>query len=165
MRLFKRISEFTVTKALILGKNALLSVVNSAGVAVPGGKRVVSVTAATALNLADMGKVYVFGSTTATAVTIPEAADAEGATLKFIVGAVPGASVHSIATHAGGTVFAGGINELEVDTGDDGPSDTNAGVINFTTISVIGDYVELYCDGSLWYFNGQTVADGGATLA
>ena len=60
----------------------------------------------------------------------------------------------------------GGINELEVDTSDDGPYDANADTLNFVaSVAVVGDFVILESDGTSWYYHGQTNADGGVTTS
>jgi hypothetical protein len=62
-------------------------------------------------------------------------------------------------------ILIGGINELEVDTNDDGPYDASADTITFVDgTAVVGDYVYLISDGTSYYVRGQANADGGVTI-
>lgn len=59
-----------------------------------------------------------------------------------------------------------GINELEVDTGDDGPRSAGCTTVTFAAnVALAGDFVDIFCDGTNYYVHGQTNADGGITLA
>jgi len=87
-----------------------------------------------------------------------------GCYFKFIVKAAPVGANYTIVTSGGADILIGGVNELEVDTSDDGPYDDNADVITFiASTALVGDYVEMISDGTSWYFVGQTNADGGIT--
>jgi len=71
-----------------------------------------------------------------------------------------------IVTNGGADIIIGGINELEVDTGDDGPYDANADTVNLVaSVAVVGDWIEMVSDGTSWYMTGQTNADGGVTTS
>jgi hypothetical protein len=75
-------------------------------------------------------------------------------------------TAYIITSNAAADVIIVGINELEVDTTNDGPYDINADVVTFVaSTAVIGDYLDLECDGTKWYGVGQTNADGGITTA
>ena len=99
------------------------------------------------------------------AITLPSVADmGEGWNCRFIVGTAFDTSDWVITATA--AVMKGGINELEVDDTEDGPS-TVAGTsitieLGFETL---GDYVELMCDGTSIFINGQSKLDGAFTLA
>ncbi len=95
------------------------------------------------------------------AFTLP-APDA-GLKFKFIVGTAPTTNC-TISTSGGDNIIVLGVNELEVDTSDDGPYDNDADVVTFiANVAVVGDFLDLYCDGTKWYGRGQTNADGGIT--
>ena len=65
-------------------------------------------------------------------------------------------------TPGSANIIRGGVNELETDTGDDGPSVTAGDTITFADgVAVVGDHVELFCDGTYWYLRGQAAADAG----
>lgn len=121
-----------------------------------------TLTAASTLAYTDCGTTYFLNSATEFATTLPT--PVAGCYFKFIIKAAPSGANYTIVTNGGSDILIGGVNELEVDTGDDGPYDNNADVITFIqAVAVVGDYVEMVSDGTSWYFNGQTNADGGVT--
>ena len=62
-------------------------------------------------------------------------------------------------------IMTGGINELEVDTMDDGPYSAAFTQVNYVAnVAVVGDYFDIECNGTRFYIRGQTNADGGITL-
>jgi hypothetical protein len=138
------------------------------GVLRMGGKRVpkpdvVTLSAAETLTAADSGTTYILSLAGGFTVTLPPLES--GLRFRFIVGVAP-TTAYIIATAGSTNTMVGGVNELEVDTADDGPYDTNADVINFVaSVAVVGDYIEMVSDGTNWYFHGQTNADGGVTTA
>jgi hypothetical protein len=122
------------------------------------------VTAANTILDTECGTTFFLNSATEFASTLP--APAEGCYFKFVVIAAPSGASYTVATNGGSDVLIGGVNELEVDTGDDGPYQADADTITFADgVSVVGDYVEMVSDGTSWYFTGQTNADGGVTLS
>lgn len=95
-------------------------------------------------------------------VTLP--LPAAGLKYRFHVATNPTTS-YFIVTNGGADIMAGGINELEVDTASDGPSDLNADKLELTAaFASVGDYVEFVSDGTTWFFIGQTALDGAAVL-
>lgn len=133
-----------------------------------GDLAVVDLTAAITLDpvLAN-GKTFILDSATGFTVTLPPVTQCKGFRARFVVGTQPTSGNH-VVTEDGShdtDVLRGGINELEVDTNDDGPSTTGATQVNFiASVAVVGDFVELFSDGANWYFHGQTKADGGTTI-
>lgn len=120
-------------------------------------------TAAKTLVAGDSGKTFYLNLAGGFTVTLP--APLLGLNFEFIVKTAP-TTAYIIATSGGANIMCGGVNELEVDTGDDGPYDTDADVLNFVaSVAVQGDFVQMRCDGTNWYFYGQTNADGGVTTA
>lgn len=112
---------------------------------------------------ADSGTTYFLNLADGFTVTLP--APELGLRFKFIVSTAP-TTAYVITTNGGDDIMIGGINELEVDTGDDGPYDNNADTLNFVaSVAVVGDFVEMVSDGTSWFFNGQTNADGGITTS
>lgn len=119
-------------------------------------------TAVNTLAYSECGKTVFLNSATEFAVTLP--APKAGCYFKFIIKAAPAGANYTIVTSGGSDILIGGVNELEVDTADDGPYDDNADVITFIqAVAAVGDYVEMISDGTSWYFNGQTNLDGGVT--
>lgn len=122
----------------------------------------ISVTSATfTLTKAHAGTMIVLNRAAGIAFTLP-AVDA-GLSFKFVVGTSPTTNC-TISTSGGADIIVLEVNELEVDTGDDGPYDINADVVTFiANVAVQGDWLEMTCDGTYWYAKGNTNADGGIT--
>tara|TARA_R110002012_G_scaffold76790_1_gene194155 strand:+ start:261 stop:674 length:414 start_codon:yes stop_codon:yes gene_type:complete len=124
-----------------------------------------SLTGAYTVLASDSNKTFILNAAAGAAITLPSVASmGEGWNCRFIIGTAFATSDWVITATA--AILVGGINELEVDTSDDGPS-TVAG----TTITLelgaetIGDYVDLVCDGTKIFFRGQSKLDGCVTLA
>jgi hypothetical protein len=121
-----------------------------------------TVAATNVLTAAESNKTCFLGLAGGFATTLP--APAAGLRYKFIVSVAPTTS-YTIGTNAGANVIIGGINELEVDTADDGPYSAAADTITFVqAVAVVGDWCEVVSDGTSWFLTGQTNADGGVTL-
>ena len=127
-------------------------------------------TAASTLGKGDSGKVFFLNATTEFTTTLPTVSAAgAGWNAKFIVKTAPDGADYVITENTGSdtnVIITNGINELEVDTNDDGPNNAGHTTITFADgVAIAGDYVEVLCDGTNWYATGQTKADGGITLA
>lgn len=162
-----------VSKILRLGYSSAIEVVESDGSqasismdelkVLNSASSVEDLTAASTLTAADSGKTLFLNSATEFATTLP--APAAGLKFKFIVKAAPASASYTVVTASSANVIIGGINELEVDTGDDGPYIADGDTITFADgVAVVGDWVELISDGTSWYVTGQANADGGITL-
>jgi len=124
--------------------------------------KVETVTAANVITAAESGKTFYLSLAGGFASTLP--APAAGLNYKFIVKTAP-TTAYTIATNGGANLFRGGINELEVDTADDGPYSAVGDLISFVAnVAVVGDWVSVESDGTSWYITGQTNADGGITI-
>lgn len=120
-------------------------------------------TEASTLTAAQSGSVFFLNSATEFATTLP--APAVGLHYKFICKAAPASADYTIVTTSSANLFIGGINELEVDTGDDGPYHAAGDTISFVdSVAVVGDWVTVESDGTSWYVTGQANADGGITV-
>lgn len=120
-------------------------------------------TAVGTLTTADCGKTLMLNSATEFATTLPS--PTSGCVIRFVVKAAPASASYTVVTASSANILIGGINELEVDTGDDGPYDNDGDTITFVdAVAVVGDFVELVSDGTRWYLHGQTNADGGSTI-
>ena len=120
-------------------------------------------TAASTLTASQSGSTFFLDLAGGFTTTLP--APADGLRYKFIVKTAP-TTAYIIVTNGGADIMIGGINELEVDTSDDGPYDANADTFNFVaSVAVVGDWVEMISDGTSWYYTGQTNADGGVTTS
>lgn len=88
-----------------------------------------------------------------------------GCAFRFVISGAPTTSTVVLTGNSDEDVLIGGINELEVDTGDDGPYDASADTITFVGgTAVVGDFVYMISDGSYFYVSGQANADGGITI-
>jgi hypothetical protein len=163
-----------LSKLLRLGINSTLEMVNSDGSrtslsldeiknVLDTSSSVADLTAASTLTAADSGKTFFLNSATEFATTLPS--PAAGLRFKFVVKAAPASASYTVVTASSANIIIGGINELEVDTTEDGPYIADGDTITFVDgVAVVGDYVDLVSDGTSWYVSGQANADGGITL-
>lgn len=124
-------------------------------------------TAVNTLLYTECGKTVFLNSATEFATTLPS--PVAGCTFTFIVKAAPSGASYTVVTASSANVIVGGVNELEVDTGDDGPSflisDPADTVTLVDGVSVAGDWIKVVSDGTYWFLSGSVKADGGVTLA
>jgi len=133
-------------------------------------KKVVNLTAAYQLLEEDSGKILMLNSATEFATTLPAIADAGiGWYCKIVVDAAPSSASYTVVEKASddtNVIIVNGINELEVDTADDGVYNAGCTTLTFADgVAVQGDFIDIWCDGSNYYVSGQTKADGGLTAA
>jgi len=128
-------------------------------------KNVHSLTGAYTVLPSDSGKVFTLNAAAGAGITLPSVADAqEGWNCRFIVGTAFDTTDWIITATA--AIMVGGINELEVDTADDGPSTVAGTTINIELgAETIGDYVDFVVADGKMYINGQSKLDGAFTLA
>ncbi len=130
--------------------------------AIAASAKAETVTAANVITAAGSGKTFFLGLAGGFASTLP--APAAGLKYRFVVSVAP-TTAYTIVTNGSANIIKGGINELEVDTGDDGPYDNDADTLTFVAnVAVVGDWVDFESDGTSWFIRGQTNADGGITL-
>ena len=107
------------------------------------------------LGMKDSGKTYILENTVAMTITLP--AVKAGLKFKFIVSDSTAAS--TIVTNEGTSLIKGGILLATA-------WETLAGTtLTAATDNVIGDWVELVCDGTYWYISGQSGHANGFTVA
>tara|TARA_Y100000034_G_C6530967_1_gene228758 strand:+ start:53 stop:475 length:423 start_codon:yes stop_codon:yes gene_type:complete len=107
------------------------------------------------LGMKDSGKTYILENTVARTITLP--AVKAGLKFKFIVSDSTAAS--TIATNEGTSLIKGGILLATA-------WETLAGTtLTAATDNVVGDWVELVCDGTYWYISGQSGHANGFTIA
>lgn len=172
MRLWERIRRFIVQEFVEFTYGATVrgwfspstngsapsaGLVTAANVASP-----LTLTAARTLTWADSGKVILLNAAGGFTVTLPTLL--AGLRFRFIVKTAPTGANYIIVSASGSDVIVLSVNELETDTGDDGPYDDNADTVNFVAnLAAKGDFIEMFCDGTNWYANGQTNLDGAVT--
>lgn len=124
-----------------------------------------NVTAANVITHDESSKLFALNSATEFASTLPAVADSAGMTVRFVIRAAPSGASYTVVTDSSENTLYGVVVEAETDTGQDGPTIQAGDTITFVDgVAVIGDWVELTCDGTYWYVSGMTAADGGITL-
>lgn len=123
----------------------------------------ISVTSATfTLTDAHAGTMIVLNRAGGVTMTLP--APSAGLEFYFVVGTAP-TTAYTIASASSANIIVLGVNELEVDTADDGPYSAVGDLVSFVAnVAVVGDFIKLTSDGTKWYGHGQTNADGGITI-
>lgn len=152
--LWKRLTDLLVTNKLTLGKGATIEATTIGGLktAVPLGATETR-TAATTLTAADNGKTIFLNSATEFATTLPQ--PAAGLAFTFIVSAAPSGASYTIVTASSSNIILGNVVTSQ-DAGGTADSETSGG----DTISlvdgkaVVGDKVEVYCNGTNWFAYG-----------
>lgn len=135
-----------------------------------GRERYEELTKATTLNVSDVGKTFFLNSDTEFETTLPAVDDAGmGWNATFIVKAAPSGADYTITEDTDedtNVIVCNGINELEVDTSDDGPFSAGCTTLSFKDgVAVQGDWITIRCDGTNFYATGQTKADGGVAAS
>ena len=128
-------------------------------------KNVQSLTADYQALASDSNKVFMLNAAAGLTLTLPAVADAqEGFNCRFIVGTAFATTDWIITATA--AVMVGGMNELEVDTSDDGPSTVAGTTINIELgAETIGDYIDMVVADGKIYISGQSKLDGAYTIA
>jgi hypothetical protein len=128
-------------------------------------KAVLSVGSAKTLDPSESGRlVFLESSAGAFALTLPSVA----AGLHYRCMVTEDTPTAAITIAAGSAIMFGNISESEVDTGDDNPGSSGAtGVSNVIigTTAKKGMWIELYSDGTSWYFFGNAQIDGSVTTS
>lgn len=88
--------------------------------------------------------------------TLPLVAVSAGVTFHIVIGDAPEGVDYTVVTPGEDT-----ISGLAVVNGASVPADTEDTITFTAGAAVIGDWVELTCDGNLWYVSGQAVAATG----
>lgn len=121
------------------------------------GKAALETVAATrVLTAAESGTVIVLSHATEFATTLP--AVAAGLKFTFIIGAAPSGANYTVVA-ASGTPIHGFVLSKDLDAAGDAGSTAGTGVLTITFVaskSIIGDRVDLVCDGTSWYAVAMT---------
>ena len=130
--------------------------------------KVKTLSTTTSLAEEDSGCIFLLNSATEFVTTLPSVSDAgKGWYCKVVVDAAPASASYTVVEKAADdtdVIIVNGINELEVDDAEDGPSSTGCTTITFVdSVAIKGDWIDIWCDGSNYFVTGQTKADGGIT--
>jgi hypothetical protein len=127
------------------------------------------VTTTNTITTAECGHILFVSNGTGFVNTLP--APTAGCTLRFVLSTALTSGNHTIVTASSANVMSGGINELEVDTTEDGPYHAAGDTITFVCAAAgnssgntVGDYVIVESDGTNWFLRGQSSFDGGVTV-
>lgn len=113
------------------------------------------VTAANVLTAAESGKVFFLNSATEFAHTLPAVADAAGVRYTFVVKAAPSGADYTVVTAASENKILGNVVSSQDAGGSADSEQTGGDTISFVGAkAVVGDRVDLVCDGAFWYATG-----------
>ena len=123
-----------------------------------------SLTAARVITAADSGTTFILDGENGAAITLPSVANAgDGFNCRFIVGTAFDSVSWTITATA--AIMVGGINELEVDDEENGPSTIGGTILTLAaSTETIGDYVDIICAGTKMFISGQSKLDGGMSF-
>ena len=133
---------------------------------IPYRKKVVALTADTTIDKDDCGHVYTLGTAGGIDVTLPNAADAgPGWWARFIVKVAPTTAYLINATAGDGDNMYGSVMNSEGGAGDL-TNGTGTDVLTFVANKAqIGDYIEIFTDGTNWYCQIQAEQNDAITLS
>tara|TARA_R110000822_G_scaffold64202_1_gene157773 strand:+ start:38 stop:490 length:453 start_codon:yes stop_codon:yes gene_type:complete len=119
------------------------------------------ITADTTLTPTDSGKVIFLGSN-GVDVTLPSTPEA-GLNYKIIMAADYASAVCTVTIDGSGEFFAGVVSSATHDADADSAvfNGSSNDKITFASGSLAGDYVDIICDGSLWFVSGMAAVVAG----
>jgi len=116
------------------------------------------VTGTNVLTAAESGKVCFLNASAEFDSTLP--AVAQGLHFKFVVSAAPSGVDYQVLTNSGDNVIEGSVTVAGAVV-----LAANEDEINFVqAAAIVGDWVELVCDGTSWFVSGQASASGAVTF-
>ena len=119
------------------------------------GHFVENITAATTLATGDSGKVFTIDQDSSFAITLPKAADAGvGWHAKFIITDV-GANSVTIIPHADEDTLVGMVVSAAGSEAGAQSAESGVDVIDFISGAQLGDFVELFCNGTYFFVSGM----------
>tara|TARA_Y100001963_G_C6534788_1_gene332786 strand:- start:113 stop:535 length:423 start_codon:yes stop_codon:yes gene_type:complete len=116
----------------------------------------------------DSGKNFYMNAAAGATLTLPAISDAqEGWNCTVTVATVTTSNNYIIteATASDTNKIVSLMSILEIDTNDDGLTNTGHTTITFEGTPALGDHVRITCDGSKWYAVGLGVSDDFVALA
>jgi len=118
------------------------------------------VTATNVILAAETGTVFFLNSATEFVSTLP--APAAGLKFTFIVTAAPSGASYTVVTNASANIIVGQQVNVAGAAGDSGTTDDTITFVDGQ--SVVGDKVELFCDGTKWYAYATCGVAAGVTF-
>lgn len=122
-----------------------------------------NVTAANVLTTAECGKMMALNSATEFASTLPS--PTAGCKFKFVVKAAPSGASYTVVTASTANVLYGGPSVADVAAGSAGPFATGNDTWTFVDgVSVVGDTLDVWSDGTNWYADGSIKLQSAGTF-
>lgn len=119
-------------------------------------------TATNVLASSECGKLIFLNSATEFVTTLP--APVAGCKFRFVVKAAPSGASYTVVTNASANVIIGHVETADIDGAADGDVSTADDTISFVDgVAVVGDEVEIYSDGTSWYYIGHARTYNGIT--
>ena len=125
-------------------------------------KNVHSITADYQALASDSGKHFYMNAAAGATLTLPAISDAqEGWNCRVVVGTVTTSNNYIITekTSDDTNIIISLMSILEIDSGDDGLTNTGHTTITFEGTPALGDHVRITTDGTKWYAVGMGVSD------
>ena len=122
-------------------------------------------TVTSTLSLSDSGKTLFLNSATEFATNLPPVAEAAGFHVRFVVKAAPSGASYTVVSPA---ADIHGLISSSADATGSSASTSGTPVATVTFVdakAVVGDYVDVTCDGTNYYISGQCSAFDAVTLA
>ncbi len=119
-----------------------------------------TLTAVKTVSEVESGAVFFLSSSTEFVTTLP--LPKRGLRYTFIVAAAPSGASYTVVTNGSANIIIGLQNSVAGDAGDSGTTDDTISFVDGQ--SVVGDKVELYCDGTNWFAYAISKVAAGITF-
>jgi hypothetical protein len=126
------------------------------------GPEIKALTAAATLTIEESGTIVTLGTAGGFAVTLPAVADAAGCSYRFVVKVAP-TTAYTVVTASSENKIQGQVCSAEDAAGSVSTAAASDTVTFVANKAIIGDYVDLVCDGVYWYASGMCNVQDGIT--
>lgn len=144
----------------VLGAATATSLATTAGVTGPDASEVVIAT--NIITAAESGKTFFLNAATEFASTLP--APSQGLHYRFIVTAAPSGADYTVVTESAAQILAGRVHSAAGDAGDVESTATGTTITFVAAQSVVGDYADVYSDGTSWFAICSSAVAAGITI-
>ncbi len=122
------------------------------------------VTATNVLLASECGKLMTLNSATEFVTTLP--APVAGCKFTFIVKAAPSGASYTIVTNASANIIIGKVTSADLNAASDGDISTADDTITIADgVAAVGDEIEMWSDGTSWYYIAVTSVFNGITAS
>ena len=143
-----------------LGAATATSLATTAGVTGPDASEIVIAT--NVITAAESGKTFFLTAATEFASTLPT--PAQGLHYRFIVTAAPSGASYTVATDSAAQILAGRVHSVAGDAGDVETAATGTTITFVDGQSVVGDFADVYSDGTSWFAICSSAVAAGVTI-